>query len=133
MANTCASRKQKGRSLQQYVRDKILQVFDSLTDRDVVSTPMGVSGTDIQLSSAAFELIPWCIETKNQEHLSIWEALKQSDSKNRQGAPLLVFKRNRSEVYCALKFNDFMKLLEQIKDLSEELNHKYEQDAGESL
>jgi hypothetical protein len=48
---------------------------------------------------------------KNQEKLNIWDSLKQAESESRRGVPLLVFSRNNTGVYCALKLNDFIKLL----------------------
>jgi hypothetical protein len=105
------SAKAKGRKLQQYIAEKILELFPELTERDVKSTSMGVSGDDIQLSEEATKKFPFSVEAKNQERLQIWEALKQSTKDNRDLTPLLVFKRNRSEVYCAMKFEDFLSLL----------------------
>lgn len=106
-----SSAKNKGRRLQQYVVSKLLEVFPEFTDKDIRSTPMGVSGDDIQLSESASEKINLSIECKNKEKINIWEALEQSDSDNRELTPIVVFKRNRSEVYCALKFEDFLKYL----------------------
>jgi len=122
-----SSAKQKGRLLQQKIRDEILKVFPSLTERDVRSTPMGCPGADIMLSEAAIKLFPYSVESKNQESLSIWSSLAQAESENRELTPLLVFKRNFSDVYCALKFEDFMKLVELIaksKDLKREDSDK---------
>jgi len=71
MAKTVQSRKQKGRRLQQAVRDLILENFKELEPDDVRSTPMGVSGTDVQLSPAARRLFPYSTECKNTERLNI--------------------------------------------------------------
>jgi len=120
MAKTVQSRKAKGRKLQQYVADKIRKLFSELTERDVKSTPMGVSGDDIQLSEAAAKKFPFSIEAKNTEKLNIWAALEQSVSENRKLTPLVIFKRNRSDVFCAMKFDDLLKLLELIEDLTDD-------------
>ena len=119
MAKTVQSRKQKGRILQQIIRDKILETFSELTERDVRSTPMGVSGVDIQLSQKAADLFPFSIESKNQEKLNIWNALKEaeSDTKERDLMPLLIFKRNRSNIYCTFKFTDFLKIIKNGKNI----------------
>jgi len=69
------SRKAKGRRLQKEVVSKIQNVFN-LSDNDVRSTSMGVSGVDIQLSDAALKVFPFAVECKAQESLNIWEALK---------------------------------------------------------
>ena len=116
MASTTASRKQKGRVLQQHTAKRILETFPELTERDVVSVPMGVSGDDIRLSEVGSKTFPYSVECKNQEKLSIWASLDQSNSTNRELTPLLVFKRNRSNVYCALKLDDFLKLLKRCEN-----------------
>jgi len=117
MATTTASRKQKGRKLQQFVRDKVLEQYPSLTERDVKSTPMGCSGEDVMLSEAAVKLFPYSVEAKNVEKLNIWSALTQSESNNRELEPLLVFKRNHSKTYVALEFDYFMALLKRLDEV----------------
>lgn len=111
------SAKAKGRRLQQYIAKKIIEFFPHLTDRDVKSTSMGAQGEDVQLSEAAVAVFPFSTEAKNQESLNIWKALEQSDSQNRNLKPLVVFKRNRSDVYCAMKFDDLMEILREQHEL----------------
>jgi len=115
MAKTTASRKQKGRNLQKEVVKRVLELFPELTERDVVSTPMGVFGKDVMLSEAAIVKFPYAVECKCQEAFSIWASLKQAEQDNRDKdlTNLLVFKRNHTDVYCALKLDDFLKLLRQ--------------------
>jgi hypothetical protein len=89
---------------------------------------MGCTGEDVWLSDRAQAFFPYAVEVKNTEKLSIWEALKQAESPDRKGTPLLVFTRNHADMYCALKFDDFMELvakvfeLETQRDLQKELN-----------
>lgn len=116
IASSTASRKAKGRKLQQHIRDAILDSFPELTERDVRSTPMGVTGDDIMLSETAVELFPYSVEAKNQESLSIWKALEQSEQEAREKTPLLVFKRNRTPVYVALEFEHFMEMVKKLRD-----------------
>jgi hypothetical protein len=132
MATTCASRKQKGRRLAQRVAGFIRQVFN-LSEDDVYNTPGGVPGEDIKLSEKARKLFGFSIECKNVEKLNIWEALEQAESSNRKYKPLVIFSRNRSEDFCALKFSDFMLLMEQIKLLTDEVNFLHEEKAGISI
>jgi len=106
-----ASRKAKGRRLQQYVRDKLLEYFPNLTERDVKSTPMGVSGEDIWLSESANSIFPYSIECKNHERINIWDAIKKTEQTNRREKGVLVFKRNKSKVYCVLEFEEFLRLV----------------------
>lgn len=51
------------------------------------------------------------IEAKNVEALNIWKALEQSEyDAGKDEMPIVVFKRNRSKVYVALRFEDYMTL-----------------------
>jgi hypothetical protein len=111
MATTVQSRKARGRNLQKYVRDKLYAVFPSLEEGDVESTSMGASGVDLKLSPKARKMFPYAIECKNQESLNVWASFKQAEANvTKDTAPLLVFKRNRTDVYCMLKLDDFLKL-----------------------
>lgn len=71
---------------------------------------------DIKLSEAAAKEFPYSIECKNVEKLNIWEALKQAEANKSDLEPLLVFKRNRSKIYCVLDFNTFMKLKQPLNN-----------------
>ena len=105
------SAKNKGKRLQNDVRDLILEKFDTLEPDDVRSITMGESGEDILLSPAARRLFPFSVECKAQESLSIWSALQQAESNAGKHIPLLVFKRNRSKTYAVLEFDELLKLL----------------------
>ena len=107
--STC---KAKGRRLQNEVRDIILNKFPQLEPDDCKVAVMGESGEDIKLSPAARKLFPYSIECKNQEKLNIWSALNQAESNNKDNTkPILVFHRNRSETYVALKLADFIEMV----------------------
>jgi len=106
------SAKSKGRRLQQLIREQILQKFPELEPDDVKVAIMGESGVDIHLSPHARRLLPLSIEAKNQESLNIWSALQQAEENCKDHTfPAVVFKRNHSEQYIALKFEDFFKLI----------------------
>ena len=105
------SAKNKGKRLQNKVRDILLETFDTLEPDDIRSAVMGDSGEDIQLSPAARKLIPYSIECKNQEKLNIWSSLEQAEDNAGPHIPLLVFKRNRSKTYIAMEINDLIKIL----------------------
>ena len=112
------SAKNKGKRLQNDVRDLILETFKQLEPDDVRSTTMGDSGEDILLSPAARKLFPFSVECKNQERLNIWESLEQAESNANQHIPLLVFKRNRSKTYISMEINDLMRLLSEKQQSS---------------
>ena len=105
------SAKNKGKRLQNSVRELLLETFTELEPDDIKSTTMGESGEDIQLSPAARKLIPYAFECKNHEKLNIWGALEQAESNSEKGKPVLVFKRNRSKTYAVLEIKDFIELI----------------------
>ena len=105
------SAKNKGKRLQNSVRDILLETFDTLEPDDIKSAVMGDSGEDIQLSPAARKLIPYSIECKNQEKLNIWEALSQAEENSGVSTPVLIFKRNRSKTYAVLPIEEFINLI----------------------
>ncbi len=107
-----ASCKAKGRRLQNMVAAMIREKF-SLPEEDVRPVPMSSEGADIQLSNRARLIFPFAVECKNQERLNIWEAIKQAKKHgdNTCLTPLVVFTRNREDVYVSLPLEDFMDLL----------------------
>jgi hypothetical protein len=106
------SAKNKGKRLQNTVRDLILEKFNSkLEPDDVRSITMGDSGEDILLSPAARRLFPFSVECKNQEKLNIWSSLEQAEGNSGNHPPLVIFKRNRSKTYAVLEFDELLKLL----------------------
>ena len=105
------SAKNKGKRLQNQVRDLILEKFQQLEEDDVRSTTMGDSGEDVLLSPAARKLFPFSVECKNQEKLNIWSSLEQAEDNAGKHIPLVVFKRNRSKTYAVLEIENLMKLL----------------------
>ena len=105
------SAKNKGKRLQNKVRDLILEKFKKLESDDVRSTTMGDSGEDVLLSPAARKLFPFSVECKNQEKLNIWSALEQAEENSKKHIPMVIFKRNRSKTYAVLEFKELLKLL----------------------
>ncbi len=105
------SAKNKGKRLQNKVRDLILEKFNTLEPDDVRSITMGDSGEDIFLSPAARKLFPFSVECKNQEKLNIWSSLEQAETNSGNHIPIVIFKRNRSKTYVALEFEKLLELL----------------------
>tara|TARA_X000001382_G_scaffold8197_1_gene5971 strand:- start:1064 stop:1399 length:336 start_codon:yes stop_codon:yes gene_type:complete len=105
------SAKNKGKRLQNQVRDLILEKFQQLEEDDVRSTTMGDSGEDILLSPAARKLFPFSVECKNQEKLNIWSSLEQAENNSGIHSPLLIFKRNRTKTYAVLELEELLKIL----------------------
>ena len=111
-----SSKKGKGRRLQNFVRDELVKSFPSLENDDIKVAIMGENGEDIKLSPAAKRIIPYSFECKNQERLSIWEALNQAEENCEDRVPILVFKRNRSKTYAVIEFDSFLNLIGEDND-----------------
>ena len=93
-----ASAKSKGRTLQQWVAKLILKCFPSLTEHDVRSTSMGVSGVDVQLSTEALKLFPYSVECKSYASIAVYKWYDQAKTNTIKGTePLLVIKANRQK------------------------------------
>ncbi len=107
-----SSAKGKGRKLQQFVRDKILEYFPELKPDDVISTSMGNQGEDVTLSPRARELLPISIECKNRKAFAIYKDYLQSEHNCKGFEPVLVIKQNRSEPLAVI---DLEYLLDLIK------------------
>lgn len=103
------SAKAKGRRLQQTVVEMLVEF--GIDEADVRSAIMGESGEDIPLSSVGRDRFPFSIECKNTERLSIWSAWKQAMKNAGHHPPIVIFKRNHSEILCTLRFSDLLEVL----------------------
>ena len=113
MSISISSRKAKSRNLQNKIVEELLKKFPQFDSNDIKPAIMGESGIDVKLSNPARKEFPFAVEAKNQESLSIWAALEQceTNAKLEKLTPLLIFKRNRSDIYVTMKFEDFIKLV----------------------
>ena len=105
------SAKNKGKRLQNKVKELLLESFKQLEEDDIRSAIMGETGEDIKLSPAARKLIPYSFECKNQEKLNIWDSLKQAEENSGVYDPVLIFKRNRSKTYSVINIEKFIELI----------------------
>lgn len=111
-AMSTASRKAKGRNLQKAIAEMFLEYFTELTISDVFSTGMGQSGSDVKLSQAALARIPYDIEAKNQESVSVWMAYTQTVKRCAETLePLLVIKRNGKSPLAVVDLRHFVELV----------------------
>ncbi|AEC53060.1 hypothetical cyanophage protein [Synechococcus phage S-CRM01] len=110
-ANTPRSRKSKGAKFQKEIRDKLLEIFPILEEDDIKTAIMGESGEDIKLSPAARKLIPYAIEAKAQEKVSLrawWEQAKANAGKH---IPLLITKQSRKEPLVIMSLDEFLRMI----------------------
>ena len=106
-----ASAKNKGRVLQKWMRDLILETFTDLEMDDVRSTSSGCGGEDLQLSPAARRHFPYSVEAKNVEKLNVWEAYGQAAANSGNHEPLLVMKKNHKKPLVVMDAEAFMELV----------------------
>ena len=105
-----ASSKAKGRKLQCWVRDLILDLFPTLEPDDVKSTAMGQGGEDVQLSPAARKLLPVSIECKSYKTIAAYNWYDQAVANAPKGMePLVVMKADRRKPLVILDAETYFK------------------------
>ena len=104
--------KAKGRLGQQEVRDKLLETFPDLEPDDFMSTVMGDSGEDIQLSPAARKIIPLTIEVKRRKNnlKTVYDYMEQA-SNHAKGEPVVFYRSDRKPWVIMVGMEHYMKLL----------------------
>lgn len=110
-----ASAKMKGRLLQQWTRDKIIEYFPVLTKNDVRSTSMGAGGEDVQLSEAARRLLPFQIECKNKRQIAVCGWYEQA-AEHGPHEPLLVIKENYGKPLVVLDAEYFLWMVQKLDE-----------------
>lgn len=115
VARKVASRKSKGRNLQNFIVTELRKRFVNnqfIFDEDIKPAIMGESGVDIKLTPTMKQYLEFDIESKNQENWSIPSWWKQTLANTEEGRkPLLVVKKNRSEPLVVMRFNDWLELI----------------------
>lgn len=106
-----ASSKSKGRALQKWVRDLLLNIYvNTLETDDIKSTSMGAQGVDVQLSPAAQKLIPYAIECKNYAQMAFYKWYEQAVLNTKPGLePILVCKANRKKPVVIIDAEHFFR------------------------
>ena len=70
------------------------------------------NGVDIELSPSARKLIPWSIEAKRQEKISLHTWWNQAKANCKEGTkPVIITKQNNKEPLVIMSLEDFMNLL----------------------
>jgi hypothetical protein len=105
------SAKDKGRRLQQWVRQMLIEILD-VHPEDVESRSMGAGGEDLIMARAAREKFPHSIECKNVERLNVWDAYDQAVANCGDYEPIVVMKKNRKKPLVVVDAEYFIKLFE---------------------
>ena len=91
-----SSAKNKGRTLQKWVVEKLIEAFN-IHSEDIKSCSMGACGEDVVMSRAAREKFPFSVECKNTERLNVWEAYEQAKNNCNGYEPIVVMKKNHKK------------------------------------
>ena len=103
------SAKAKGRRLQQWIRDILVEKLN-IHPEDIESRSMGAGGEDLIMARAARESFPYSVECKNQEKINIWESYKQAEENSKDYEPIVVLKRNNHKPLVLVDAEYFVKL-----------------------
>lgn len=119
MTISVASRKAKGRRLQQWVAKKISEItgFECGTDCEIESRPMGQNGPDIRLEKKVLEIFPYSIECKSQESWAVSSWIEQAKTNLYPNTNwFLVMKKNQQKPYVLLEAEVFFNILKKVHD-----------------
>jgi len=113
---TVRSRKAKGRRLQNWVRDMLLEIFSNdgfLDSNDIKCAVMGETGADIKLSNTAKKIIPYSFECKNKETFKgIYDIIDQAKSNSdKRETPIGIIKMNKQQPLAILDAEHFLKMI----------------------
>ena len=115
------SAKSKGRRLQQWTRDTLVETL-KIHPEDIESRGMGGPGEDLIMSRAARDAFPYSVECKNQEKLNIWSAYSQASENSKGYTPIVVLKRNNVKPLVLVDAETFVNLHKDRIRQSTELN-----------
>ena len=110
------SNKAKGRRLQNWVRDRIMELFLELEGGDVKPALMSEGGMDIKLSPHASRIFPYAVEAKNVEKLNVWAAYDQAKEHTTSLEPIVIMKKNGREPVVVVDALHFLNLVRKTND-----------------
>ena len=108
-----SSAKAKGRKLQQWVVNKLLDIWEELEEDDLRSNPMSCAGEDIIQSPLARAKLGISIEAKNMEKVNVWKSMEQCKTNSGGHEPVLVIKKNHHKPLVVVDADYFFKVLHQ--------------------
>ena len=108
-----SSAKQKGRKLQQWMRDLLIQKLD-VHPEDIESRSMGSQGEDLIMARAARKKFPLSIECKNQESVNVWKSYQQAAENSGEYEPIVVIKRNQSKPLVVIDAEYFVAMFKEV-------------------
>lgn len=113
MAIKTSSAKAKGRNLQKWVREKLIEELN-IHPEDIESRSMGAGGEDLIMARSAREKFPHSIECKNVEKLNVWEAYEQAKANCGNYEPIVVMKKNHKKPLVVVDAEYFIGLFKGV-------------------
>ena len=110
-----SSAKAKGRRLQQWVRERLIEGLD-IHPEDIESRPMGSGGEDLIMARAAREKFPFSVECKNQESGNVWKAYEQAQANAKTYEPLVIMKKNNEKPLAVVDAQVFIDMMRETLD-----------------
>ena len=110
-----SSAKAKGRRLQQWFRDLLIEKLD-VHPEDIESRSMGAGGEDLIMARAARKKFPYSIECKNQESINVWKSYEQAKENSGDYEPIVVLKRNNAKPLVLVDADYFVRLHNELVD-----------------
>ena len=110
-----SSAKAKGRKLQQWFRDLLIEKLN-VHPEDIESRSMGAGGEDLIMSRAARKKFPYSIECKNQEAVNVWKSYEQAKENSGDYEPIVVLKRNNTKPLVLVDADYFVRLHNELVD-----------------
>ncbi len=104
------SSKAKGKTLERYIRDKLIQIFHLASD-EIRCTISSENGEDLKLSKSAQEKIPLKIEAKSRKTMALYAFYEQAKGHPGELEPVVIVKANRKPVLIIVDLDYFLKLL----------------------
>lgn len=106
------SAKAKGRNLQKYVVQKILDTFPELHEADVTSRSMGAQGEDVLISPRARQVFPYSVECKAHNSFSVYGYMEQAkENCPIESQPIVVIKGNHKQPLVIMDAQHFFNLI----------------------
>ena len=110
-----SSAKAKGRKLQQWFRDLLIEKLN-VHPEDIESRSMGAGGDDLIMARAARKKFTYSIECKNQEAVNVWKSYEQAKENSGDYEPIVVLKRNNTKPLVLVDADYFVRLHNELVD-----------------
>ena len=110
-----SSAKSKGRTFQQWIRDRLIDKFGLHPD-DCKSTSMGASGEDVQLSKSARDCFPYQIEAKSRHTIAVYGFYDQAKSHGPH-EPVVFIKQDRCAPLVIVDADHFIDLVKKANNV----------------